>query len=137
MADDKINPGFVDPDSIGQSQPMPEVDLNTIGGGYSGVYDEIDYGGGGRHSGRGSKAVAVKGERLTNQQNADRWKHRRRMAYMSLVGIFVATLLLFFVVDESRIKILSEPIVWFYICMSSITGSYLGFATWDQIKDRR
>jgi len=65
-------------------------------------------------------------EKLENRK----WKHRRRMAYISLVSIIVVTLLVFFSVDSERLEILKEPITWFYFSMASIVGAYMGFSTW-------
>lgn len=67
----------------------------------------------------------IKGTRRTN---------RRRMAWTSLICMIIETLLLFFVVDPERIKVLSEPIVWSYFCNAAIVGSYMGAATFEHIK---
>ena len=61
-----------------------------------------------------------------------RWQNRRRMAWTALVSILVVTFLSFFVVDESRLKLLSDVINMFYLSMASIVGAYVGFATLDK-----
>lgn len=66
--------------------------------------------------------------------NGVRRTNRRRMAWTSLIVIIVQTILLFFVVDPERIKVLSEPIVWSYFCNAGIVGSYMGAATFEHIK---
>lgn len=64
-------------------------------------------------------------------QNKRRWKHRRRMAYISLVSILIMTYLILFIVPLNRLDKLDELITWFYIVMGSIIGAYVGFATFD------
>ena len=61
-----------------------------------------------------------------------RWRNRRRMAWTALVSILVVTFLSFFIVDESRLKLLSDVINMFYLSMASIVGAYVGFATLDK-----
>lgn len=63
-----------------------------------------------------------------------RWKNRRRMAWTSLIYMVIKTILLLFVVDPERIKILSEPLVWSYFCSTAIVGAYMGTATFEHIK---
>jgi hypothetical protein len=65
------------------------------------------------------------------------WKNRRRMAWISLISIFVITLLVFFVVPEHRLKLLSDVITWFYFTMASVVGGYMGFTTWAHISDQK
>ena len=61
-----------------------------------------------------------------------RWRNRRRMAWTALVSILIVTFLSFFVVEESRLKLLSDVINMFYLSMASIVGAYVGFATFDK-----
>lgn len=61
-----------------------------------------------------------------------RWKNRRRMAWVALVSILVVTILAFFIVAESRLKLLGDVINMFYLSMASIVGAYVGFATLDK-----
>jgi hypothetical protein len=125
---------YVDPDAT--TQPMPEIDVAQIDSSNINYmpYDPYQQQG----PARGTKvAPTIKGEKLTVLQNADRWKNRRRMAYMALLGMFVATGLLFFVVEPKRIEVLQEPIVWFYIAMTSIVGGYIGFSAWDNVRGGR
>jgi hypothetical protein len=63
-----------------------------------------------------------------------RWKNRRKMAWTSLIYMIIKTLLLLFVVDPERMKILSEPIIWSYFCSTAIVGTYMGAATFEHIK---
>lgn len=62
---------------------------------------------------------------------ANRWKHRRRMAYLSLCSIMFVTFFLMFGISVEKIKALENIISWYYITMASIIGAYLGFATLD------
>jgi len=61
-----------------------------------------------------------------------RWQNRRRMAWTALVSILIVTFLSFFVVEESRLKLLGDVINIFYLSMASIVGAYVGFATLDK-----
>lgn len=56
-------------------------------------------------------------------------KARRRMAYIAIVSMNVVMYLILFKVAPERLKILSEPIVWFFFVNASIVGAYLGFST--------
>lgn len=62
---------------------------------------------------------------------ANRWKHRRRMAYISLFSILAVTYWCLFKVDVERLKALDSIITWFYLTLGSIIGAYVGFATLD------
>ncbi len=68
----------------------------------------------------------------TSPNQKSRWKNRRRMAWVALVSILVVTILAFFVVTESRLKLLGDVINMFYLSMASIVGAYVGFATLDK-----
>lgn len=61
-----------------------------------------------------------------------RWQNRRRMAWIALISILIVTILAFFVVVESRLKLLGDVINMFYLSMASIVGAYVGFATLDK-----
>lgn len=61
-----------------------------------------------------------------------RWKNRRRMAWIALMSMLIVTGLSFFIVAESRLKLLSDVINMFYLAMASIVGAYVGFATLDK-----
>lgn len=74
-----------------------------------------------------AKEIALKRSILI----ANRWKHRRRMAYMSIFSIIWVTYALMFKMSDERVKALENIITWFYITMSSIIGAYVGFATLD------
>lgn len=62
---------------------------------------------------------------------ANRWKHRRRMAYMAMLSVMVITVCLVFYVPADKLAALDTIISWFYITMGTIIGAYLGFATLD------
>lgn len=61
-----------------------------------------------------------------------RWKNRRRMAWLSLISMFVMTYFVFFTdyIDIERMKVLSDVVTWFYFSCISIVGAYMGFTTW-------
>lgn len=57
----------------------------------------------------------------------DRWLHRRRMAWSSLIaGLLFPLLLLWSQSDQ-----LGAVAGAFYIFVSSVVGAYIGFASWD------
>ena len=61
----------------------------------------------------------------------DKFRNRRRMAWMAMVSMTVYTgLLLTPIIDTDRIKSLSDILDMFYIAMASIVGAYMGFTTW-------
>jgi len=67
---------------------------------------------------------------LDIEMETRKWKNRRKMAWISLVAMIVVTIILLFApIPETRLKILSEPITWFYLSMASIIGAYMGFTT--------
>jgi len=66
-----------------------------------------------------------------------RWKNRRRMAWVSLVAMIIVTILLMFgPIPDSRLKILADPLTWFFFSMASIIGMYMGATTWASIKGK-
>tara|TARA_B000000557_G_scaffold256239_1_gene248206 strand:+ start:571 stop:789 length:219 start_codon:yes stop_codon:yes gene_type:complete len=67
-----------------------------------------------------------------NKTPKSRWQNRRRMAWLALISILIVTILAFFIVAESRLKLLGDVINMFYLTMASIVGAYVGFATLDK-----
>lgn len=65
----------------------------------------------------------------------DRFKNRRRMAWMAITTMAVYTaVILTPLIDIERIKSLENILDMFYIAMASIVGAYMGFATWASKK---
>ena len=60
---------------------------------------------------------------------ADRWKHRRRMAYAALAGM-LAFPLLAFAADGSQLEALAWPV---YLSLGAIVAVYTGAATYDDV----
>ena len=56
--------------------------------------------------------------------------NRRRQAWITLWSMIVVTLLLMFAVPESKIKIITDILPFFYITMASVVGAYHGFSAW-------
>jgi len=71
-------------------------------------------------------------ENKSTPDSKSRWQNRRRMAWIALSSILIVTILAFFVVAESRLKLLGDVINMFYLSMASIVGAYVGFATLDK-----
>lgn len=61
------------------------------------------------------------------------FNNRRRMAWLALLSMifFMFTLVFDWPIksDPERIKILQEPIVWFFLSMTAIIGAYMGFTS--------
>jgi len=68
-----------------------------------------------------------------------RWTNRRRMAWTALVSMILVTILILFtdLVPDTRLKILSEVITWFYFCSVSVVGAYMGLTTYASVKGLR
>ncbi len=65
----------------------------------------------------------------------DRFKNRRRMAWMAITSMAVYTaVILTPLINIERIKSLENILDMFYIAMASIVGAYMGFATWASKK---
>lgn len=75
-------------------------------------------------------------ERASIDLDKERWKNRRRMAWLSMFAMIAATYALFFVVPESRLQRLEEVIAWFYMAMASVIGTYLGTTTWAYVSSK-
>ena len=57
----------------------------------------------------------------------DRWKNRRRMAWVCMIaGVGYPLLVL-----GSNSRALGDIAVPFYLFVSAVVGAYVGFATWD------
>ena len=56
--------------------------------------------------------------------------NRRRQAWVSLWSMVVVTLLLMFAVPESKIKLITDILPFFYITMAGVVGAYHGFSAW-------
>jgi hypothetical protein len=57
----------------------------------------------------------------------DRWKNRRRMAWLSLIAGLVFPLLLLYT-ESPQLGAVAGP---FYIFIGAVVGAYIGFATVD------
>ncbi len=57
----------------------------------------------------------------------DRWKHRRRMAWLSLLAGLAFPLLLLYT-DSAQLGVVAAP---FYTFAGAVVVAYVGFATWD------
>jgi hypothetical protein len=69
--------------------------------------------------------------------NKEKWKNRRRMAWVSLFSMIVVTFVILFTdtISVEKLKIISEMLVWFYFSMASVIGAYMGFTTWAAKKN--
>jgi cation transport ATPase len=63
----------------------------------------------------------------------ERWKTKRRMAWVSLIATVVATFAMFFLVPQGRMAALDSVVSWFYMATTTIIGAYIGTSTWEHI----
>ena len=71
------------------------------------------------------------------QRDKKKWTHRRRMAYISLVWLIIMTIYIFVYMDVERISALTGFLEWVYLLFSSIPLTYLGVATYSEIKQSK
>ena len=71
---------------------------------------------------------------MVNSSNKVRWNTRRKMAWVSLWSIILITVFLVLYPDDSRIIALAAILQTFYVVMTTIIGSYVGFTTLEEIK---
>jgi len=57
----------------------------------------------------------------------DRWRNRRKMAWLSLIAGLMYPLLVLFT-DSAELGAIA---MYFYLFVSSVVGAYIGFATMD------
>jgi len=60
-------------------------------------------------------------------ETVDRWKNRRRMAWLSLIAGLLFPLLILNT-DDPNLGTIAVP---FYLFLSAVVGAYIGFATYD------
>jgi len=71
----------------------------------------------------------------TNEIERNKWRGRRKMGWLSLISMIVMTFLLVLgMVPDERIKVLAEPLMWFYLAMTSVIGTYMGVTTYASLK---
>lgn len=61
------------------------------------------------------------------QNERDKWKNRRRMTWLSLIAGLLYPLLMLYTASDQ----LGQIAIPFYLFVSSVVGSYFGFATMD------
>jgi hypothetical protein len=67
----------------------------------------------------------------------NRFKNRRRMAWVSLLSMIICTAWVFSpYITEERIRVLDSVLGAFYLAMTSIVGAYMGFTAWVMNKDK-
>jgi hypothetical protein len=62
----------------------------------------------------------------------DRWKHRRRMAWLSMIAGLLFPLLIL----ASESPTLGQIALPFYGFIGAVLASYFGFATWDDMSGK-
>jgi hypothetical protein len=68
----------------------------------------------------------------------ERWKNRRRMAWISLISMIFITFILIFmpesIITISKLNVISEFITWFYFACTGVIGAYMGVTTYAHMK---
>ena len=64
--------------------------------------------------------------------NYDRWKNRRRMAWLALLAGLAFPLLLL-ATDSQQLGAVAGA---FYTFSGSVVAAYIGFATWDDVSTK-
>jgi cation transport ATPase len=67
------------------------------------------------------------------QIEQERWKTKRRMSWVALAAMILATAAMFFFVPQQRMAALDSVISWFYMATTTIIGAYIGTSTWEHI----
>lgn len=67
---------------------------------------------------------------IPSVERVDRWKNRRRMAWLSIVAGLIFPFLILSV-DSKPLGDIATP---FYLFVSSVVGCYIGFATYDDTR---
>jgi len=56
--------------------------------------------------------------------------NRRRMAWSSLIAMFIVMATMLFVIPPEKAKALEEIVTLFFIANASIVAGYFGFSAW-------
>ena len=62
-----------------------------------------------------------------------RWKNRRRMAWISLLGIIGITVICLFFIDKDKLLAMDDILIWYYITLGGVILGYMGFTTLPQL----
>lgn len=77
----------------------------------------------------------TKTKKAVNKQPVRRRVGRRKMAWTALVSMLVATVLIYFVIPNDRLSLIDNVSTWFYTIMGSIVLTYVGAATWFDVRN--
>jgi cation transport ATPase len=76
-------------------------------------------------------------DKIEIELDRERWKNRRRMAWLALWAMIIMAGAMFLYVPETKIEKLDEIVAWFMMAMASIVGTYIGTSTWAQVSQAR
>ena len=81
----------------------------------------------------------IRNSPLTNEEKAkvqqNRWKNRRRMAWISMFCLVLLILLFFFApIDNGRLAIIADPISMMGWVFGAVISAYMGFTTIEKYK---
>ena len=63
-----------------------------------------------------------------------RWRYRRYLTFCSFILICLVTYAVLFMIEEKRLNIISEFLVWLLFILASIIHGYMGLSTLEEIK---
>jgi hypothetical protein len=63
-----------------------------------------------------------------------RFQNKAALAWVSMVSMIGFTIALWFLVPETRLKIVAEASAWIYFAFTSVIGASLGLKTWSEKK---
>ena len=80
--------------------------------------------------------IEIKKQKIELERN--KWKGRRKMAWVSLISMTIITYLILFtnLCPPDRLTIVTEVITWYYFASASIIGAYMGVTAWAHIKGK-
>jgi hypothetical protein len=75
-------------------------------------------------------------DKISDKDLSDRWKNRRRMAWLSIVAMIVFTTLCLFFVSAERLDTVKDIVIWVNMSFTSIVGFYMGATAYvDKFRD--
>jgi hypothetical protein len=75
-------------------------------------------------------------ERATETELEDRFKNRRRMAWLAMIAILIVTVAMMFFIPVEKVKALENTVTWFFMAMTTVIGAYMGATTMQYIKGK-
>ena len=75
-------------------------------------------------------------DKISDKDLSDRWKNRRRMAWLSIYSMISITLICLFFVPPERVETVKDIVIWVNMSFTSIIGFYMGATAYvDKFRD--